>query len=168
MSTDICVRFGKRLRSLRKQREWTQVYMAEHVGMDRSFISDLENGRKEVCIRNLELLATAFGMTVSKLMSRLRRPSVVSADSEAVMVPAFPPNNRVCSRIGRYALRFGRAIRRIREAQRINQEEAAERCGLHRTYYSRVQRGIRNVSLVNIEKIAKGLRESLAELFSRL
>jgi transcriptional regulator with XRE-family HTH domain len=46
-------------------------YMAEHVGMDRSFISDLENGRKEICIRNLELLATAFGTTISKLMSRL-------------------------------------------------------------------------------------------------
>ena len=71
MSSDICVRFGKRLHSLRKQRDWTQVYMAEHVGMDRSFISDLENGRKEICIRNLELLATAFDMTISKLMSRL-------------------------------------------------------------------------------------------------
>jgi DNA-binding XRE family transcriptional regulator len=55
VSTDICVRLGKRLRTLRKQREWTQVYMAEHVGMDRSFISDLENGRKEICFRNLEL-----------------------------------------------------------------------------------------------------------------
>ena len=65
------MRLGKRLRMLRKQREWTQVYMAEHVGMDRSFISDLENGRKEICIRNLELLATAFGMTISKLMSRV-------------------------------------------------------------------------------------------------
>ena len=41
--------------------------MAEHVGMDRSFISDLENGRKEICIRNLELLATMFGMSISKL-----------------------------------------------------------------------------------------------------
>ena len=45
--------------------------MAEHVGMDRSFISDLENGKKEVCIRNLEVLATAFGLTMSKLVSRL-------------------------------------------------------------------------------------------------
>jgi transcriptional regulator with XRE-family HTH domain len=45
--------------------------MAEHVGMDRSFISDLENGRKEICIRNLEVLAEAFGISVSKLMSRL-------------------------------------------------------------------------------------------------
>jgi transcriptional regulator with XRE-family HTH domain len=57
-------------------------------------------------------------------------------------------------------IRFGRAIRRIREAQKINQEEAAERCGLHRTYYSGVERGIRNVSLVNIDKIARGLKKA--------
>jgi transcriptional regulator with XRE-family HTH domain len=71
VSTDICVRFGKRLRALRQQREWTQVYMAEHVGMDRSFISDLENGKKEICIRNLEVLARAFEMSVSQLLSRI-------------------------------------------------------------------------------------------------
>lgn len=65
-------------------------------------------------------------------------------------------------------IRFGRAIRRIRQEQSINQEEAAERCGLHRTYYSGVERGVRNVSLVNIERIAKGLRTSLPELFRRL
>jgi len=65
-------------------------------------------------------------------------------------------------------IRFGRAICRVREEQKINQEEAAGRCGLHRTYYSGVERGIRNVSLMNIEKIAKGLKESLPELFSRV
>jgi len=65
-------------------------------------------------------------------------------------------------------IRFGRAIRRIREEQGINQEEAAERCGLHRTYYSGIERGIRNVSLVNIEKVGKGLRTSLSRLFERV
>jgi transcriptional regulator with XRE-family HTH domain len=65
-------------------------------------------------------------------------------------------------------IRFGRAVRRLREEQEINQEEAAERCGLHRTYYSGVERGIRNVSLVNIEKIAKGLRKNLSDLFARV
>ena len=65
-------------------------------------------------------------------------------------------------------IRFGRAIRRIRAEQEINQEEAAERCGLHRTYYSGIERGVRNVSLVNIEKVAKGLKTGLPELFSRL
>jgi len=65
-------------------------------------------------------------------------------------------------------IRFGRAIRRIREEQEINQEEAAERCGLHRTYYSGVERGVRNVSLVNLEKIAKGLRTNLPGMFGRV
>jgi transcriptional regulator with XRE-family HTH domain len=64
--------------------------------------------------------------------------------------------------------RFGRAVRRIREAQGINQEETAERCGLHRTYYSGIERGVRNVSLVNIEKVSKGLKTSLPDLFARL
>ncbi|MHB1938586.1 MAG: helix-turn-helix domain-containing protein [Acidobacteriaceae bacterium] len=64
--------------------------------------------------------------------------------------------------------RFGRVIRRIREEQEINQEEAADRCGLHRTYYSGIERGVRNVSLVNIEKVAKGLRTSLPDLFRRV
>lgn len=45
--------------------------MAEHVGMDRSFISDLENGKKEIYIRNLEVLADAFGVTLDQLLSRL-------------------------------------------------------------------------------------------------
>ena len=65
-------------------------------------------------------------------------------------------------------IRFGRAIRRIREEQEINQEEAAERCGLHRTYYNGIERGIRNVSLVNIDRIAKGLKTSLPRLFERV
>lgn len=65
-------------------------------------------------------------------------------------------------------IRFGRAVRRIREELKINQEEAAERCGLHRTYYSGIERGIRNVSLVNIERVAKGLRKTLPELFGRI
>ncbi|HEY2236988.1 MAG TPA: helix-turn-helix transcriptional regulator [Candidatus Angelobacter sp.] len=65
-------------------------------------------------------------------------------------------------------IRFGRAIRRIREEQGINQEEAAERCGLHRTYYSGIERGTRNVSIVNVEKVARGLKISLPELFRRV
>jgi transcriptional regulator with XRE-family HTH domain len=65
-------------------------------------------------------------------------------------------------------VRFGRAIRRIREEQAINQEEAAERCGLHRTYYSGIERGVRNVSLLNIERVSKGLKVSLPELFAKL
>ena len=60
---------------------------------------------------------------------------------------------------------FGRAIRHIREQKGISQEELALRCGLHRTYISDVERGERNIGLINIAAIAHGLNVSLVELF---
>src|SRR5277367_4396351 len=58
-------------------------------------------------------------------------------------------------------IRFGRAIRRVREAQKITQEEAAERCGLHRTYYSGVEpilnRGLSAISFEAYSRLARSL-----------
>jgi DNA-binding XRE family transcriptional regulator len=50
VSTSIAVRFGMRLRRLRKNRGWTQVRTAEEFGIDRSYISDMECGKKNVCL----------------------------------------------------------------------------------------------------------------------
>ena len=62
-------------------------------------------------------------------------------------------------------LRFGQAVRRRRQKLRVSQEEFADLCGLDRTYVGGVERGERNLSLVNIEKIAKTFRISLSDLF---
>jgi transcriptional regulator with XRE-family HTH domain len=51
-------------------------------------------------------------------------------------------------------VRFGERLRQVRMAQGISQEKLAELAGLHRTYVSSVERGERNISLVNIEKLA--------------
>ncbi len=67
MATDICVRFGKRIRKLRTERGWTQIDLAVHTGLGRVFISDLERGKKEPCLRSIEILAIAFEMTVPQL-----------------------------------------------------------------------------------------------------
>jgi len=48
---------------------------------------------------------------------------------------------------------------------RVSQEAFADLCGLDRTYLGGIERGERNVALVNIEKIARALRISLNELF---
>jgi len=62
-------------------------------------------------------------------------------------------------------VRFGKAIRQRRHRLRVSQEEFADLCGLDRTYIGGIERGERNVSLVNIERIAKALKVSLSELF---
>ena len=45
--------------------------MAEHTGIGRAHISNLETGKKEVGLRTLEILADSFGVSVPKLLSRL-------------------------------------------------------------------------------------------------
>jgi transcriptional regulator with XRE-family HTH domain len=62
-------------------------------------------------------------------------------------------------------VRFGRAVRRRRHKLGVSQEAFADMCQLDRTYIGGIERGERNVALVNIEKIAKALRISLLELF---
>jgi transcriptional regulator with XRE-family HTH domain len=60
--------------------------------------------------------------------------------------------------------RFGKRVREIRERKDISQERLGELAGLHRTYISTLERGQRNVSLVNIEKLAKALGVTMADL----
>lgn len=61
--------------------------------------------------------------------------------------------------------RFGFAVKDRREALGWTQEEFAERAGIHRTYLSDIERGTRNVSLVNIERVATALSLKISELF---
>jgi transcriptional regulator with XRE-family HTH domain len=63
-------------------------------------------------------------------------------------------------------IRFGKAVRHRRHKLGVSQEEFADMCQLDRTYIGGIERGERNVALVNIEKIAKALRISFSELFS--
>ncbi len=62
--------------------------------------------------------------------------------------------------------KFGEAVRKARAAAGLTQEELADQCGLDRSYIGGVERGERNPTLSVIEKIAKGLGITLAELFS--
>jgi transcriptional regulator with XRE-family HTH domain len=61
-------------------------------------------------------------------------------------------------------LRFGKRLRAIRHKKGVSQEKLAELAGLHRTYVSTMERGLRNVSLINIERLAHALDVSMAKL----
>ena len=60
---------------------------------------------------------------------------------------------------------LGRNIRQARLRQGYSQDDFAGRCGLHRTYIGSVERGERNVSVLNLWKIANALDVSIGELF---
>jgi transcriptional regulator with XRE-family HTH domain len=60
--------------------------------------------------------------------------------------------------------RVGLNVRKFRGARSLSQEELAFECGLHRTYVSGVERGVRNPTVVVLEKIAKALKVGASRL----
>lgn len=65
-------------------------------------------------------------------------------------------------------VRFGRRLREKRTELGLSQEAFAGKCGLDRTYISGIERGKRNVSLLNIGAIAIALGTSVSELTQEL
>lgn len=62
---------------------------------------------------------------------------------------------------------LGATIREARKAMRLSQEDFAEKCDLHRTYIGQVERGEKNISYENIQRIAVALGISPSQLFDR-
>jgi transcriptional regulator with XRE-family HTH domain len=71
MARDICASLGERIRDLRKERGWRQIDLAEQAGINENYVSDLEIGKKEICLRTLQVVATAFGIKTSDLLKDL-------------------------------------------------------------------------------------------------
>jgi transcriptional regulator with XRE-family HTH domain len=71
MAEHVQARFGKKLRALRKRHGWTQEALAARLGLDRTYLSDVENGRMNVSLVNLEIIAQGFGKSLSQLLSRV-------------------------------------------------------------------------------------------------
>lgn len=63
---------------------------------------------------------------------------------------------------------LGRKIRKLRLAQRLSQEQLAERSGLHRNYIGGVERGERNLALLNILRVAKALGVRASNLLDQI
>ena len=63
-------------------------------------------------------------------------------------------------------IKFGKKVREERDKLGLSQEELAARAGVHRTYIGMIERAEKNITLENIEKIAKALEISLDKLMS--
>lgn len=61
---------------------------------------------------------------------------------------------------------FGNKVRELRKKKNMSQEELAEKADLHRTYIGMIERAEKNITLINIQKIANALEIDLKELFN--
>ena len=68
MPHDVCLQLGERIRQLRKKRAWRQIDLAQHSGIHEVHISDLERGVREVGLRHLAALASAFELSLSEFL----------------------------------------------------------------------------------------------------
>lgn len=67
-----------------------------------------------------------------------------------------------------YLVSFGQRVRELRQQTGLSQEKFALQIGMDRTYFSSVELGKRNISLINIKKIADGLGMPVQCLFENL
>jgi transcriptional regulator with XRE-family HTH domain len=67
----LCVKLGKRIQALRKKKNWTQIEMAEYLGMNRGHLSDIELGKRETGLITLQIIATGLGTSMSRLLRGL-------------------------------------------------------------------------------------------------
>lgn len=65
---DIKQKFGDRLRTLRGEADLTQEQLAQHAGLDRSYIGGVERGERNISLENMERLSKALGITISQLL----------------------------------------------------------------------------------------------------
>lgn len=66
--TDVKRAFGERLRQLRRDRAVSQEDLAEAAGLDRTYVSSCERGKRNISIENIDRLARALGVPITELM----------------------------------------------------------------------------------------------------
>ena len=67
----LLLQLGKRIRLLRKRKGWTQTDMAVYLDMNRGHITDIEQGKREVGIITLQVIASGLGTTMARLLRGL-------------------------------------------------------------------------------------------------
>jgi transcriptional regulator with XRE-family HTH domain len=71
LQQNVSTQFGCRVRALREQSGRTLTEFAEHVGIDRGLLSDVERGKKSISLDHIEIIAEAYGLSLSEMTADL-------------------------------------------------------------------------------------------------
>lgn len=72
MQTDIVIRFGQAVRKLRREQGISQEELAERCGLHRTYISDVELGKRNVSLENIERIATSLNKSLVDLFREVQ------------------------------------------------------------------------------------------------
>ncbi|AGK49795.1 MULTISPECIES: helix-turn-helix transcriptional regulator [Burkholderia] len=87
--TALVQRFGAAIRQLREARAWSQEQLAEHAGLNRSYVGEIERGTAIASIVTVDKLARAFGVPIARLLT----PSGEVSESAPHGFGAAPASN---------------------------------------------------------------------------
>lgn len=73
MSEKILNRFGYAIRRIRQDRHISQEQLADMCGLHRTYISDIELGKRNVSLENIEKMALAFDISIAELFTEVER-----------------------------------------------------------------------------------------------
>ncbi len=68
METNILVDFGKRIKELRISKKWSQEELAHQAGFHKNYVGMVERGERNIALKNIEMFAKVFKMSVSELL----------------------------------------------------------------------------------------------------
>lgn len=68
---DILAAFGQRIRTLRERKGWSQEALADKCGLDRTYVSGIERGRRNISLRNINAIAIALEISLCDLFSEV-------------------------------------------------------------------------------------------------
>lgn len=68
MKKEILIKFGERIKTLRKERGWSQEKLAEETGFHRTYIGMIERGERNPSLININVFAETLGVNISELL----------------------------------------------------------------------------------------------------
>ncbi len=71
MKSTILIQFGIRIRALRLAQNWSQENLAEKTGFHRTYIGMVERGERNPSLKNINVFAEAFGISISELFNEI-------------------------------------------------------------------------------------------------
>jgi transcriptional regulator with XRE-family HTH domain len=141
---------GKRVRTFRRSRKWSQQDFADRTGVGRAKVSDIEGGKQNLTLEVLWRLASTLEMHWADLID--------DRTTDA------PPVQHTPAPFGEQLQAFGLRAYQARVLQRLSQQALTRRTGIGRSAVSEIEDGSQNVTLETLFRLAAGLGVHWADL----